>query len=265
MSVVACPRKLYKAEGLNRPLDLSLTTEDIDGAQAKKKGFVTKRCVDPLDPAYKLPSFQPPPIPDYPNPIGLIPTNYTADITGARVRKAPGHREGPKGGLDISDIEFAQPHFRLKARSAGGKSNHDSLNVSDINKSDMLIPRRRETNPLQPMYRISTVNMWSPEMTDSEPLMVGPIEGANPRRLIPEVTRPTKGDITGTHPQRFVGRLPHSSVDKTSIQPWEKPLPTASRASSLKRGIVTKRSTNPLDPNYLMLNGQYDSASSLFM
>ena len=264
MSKLDGPRKLYDTGGLNRPLDLSLTTEDIEGAQPRKKGFTTKRCVDPLQPVYKLPSFQLQPIAVPADPVGTIPTNFTDDISGCKPRRATRARSDMGRGLDVSDIDYAQPHFRREIRPHQTKQGSGSLDVSDINNAGTRPLGTRETNPLDPVYHISENNMWSRDTT-LRSIDIGPIDKGKPRRLIPEKCSSTKGNITGTRPQRYVGALAQSSVGDATIDEWNKPMPTASRAASLKRGIVTLRSTNPLDPNYYMLDGNYDSACRLLI
>ena len=265
MAFLDRPRELYPTHGMNRPLDLSLTTEDIDGAQTRKRSFTTNRCTDPLDPVYKLPSFKLSPIPTVPQPINTIPTNYIADIDGARPR--PLHRvvEGKPSNLDISDIEFSQPRPHcLKPRCMNSNTCVDSLNVRDINDGSSRPARSRSVNPLEPVYKISNLSNWSPN-DRIEPSMIGPIEKGKPRTLIPTAPLITRGDITGSHPQRFVGRLKHNSVGEPLTQLWERPLPTASTHGSHKKGISTKRMTDPLDPSYLMLDGEFDSACKKFM
>ena len=264
MAFLDRPRSLYPSHGLNRPLDLSLTTEDIDGARSRKRSFTTKRCTDPLEPVYKLPSFQPPPILVPPEPVGTLPTNWTADISGSRPRILHRAIQGKISNLDVSDIAGTQSSCcPRKERSVHGSTKTDSLDVYDINAGSYRGHRTRSVNPLDPVYLISNVSNWTSQR--AEPSFIGPIEKSRPRQLIPTKSTETRGDVTGSHPQRFVGRLPNSSTGEPKIQLWEKPLPTASVHGSLKKGIVTKRITDPLDPGYHMLDGKVDSACKLLM
>ena len=253
----------FQFEQLNRPLDLSLTTEDIDGARSRKRGFVTKRCTDPLDPMYTLPTCVSPPAVVIPGLIGAVPTNFTADIAGSAPRKLHRDRSYPRDPLDISDIEIApHAHARLKLMRISGP-NSNSLDVTDINHQGHKRPAFRKTNPLDPEYTISTTSMWNPTQK-TDPIRIGPVEKSRPR--IMKATEPSsKTPVTGAHPQRYVGRLRHSSVGPDIIKMEAKLIPTASGSGTLKKGIVTRRSVNPLDPNYLLLDGNFDSACKLFM
>jgi hypothetical protein len=247
----------------NRPLDLSLTTEDIDGARSRKKGFVTKRCTDPLDPLYALPTCTPPPAVMIPELIGGLPTNFTADIDGSAPRKLFRAMSQPRDPLDISDIEMSQnskSSLRLRRIS---KRPSNSLDVADINLDGNRKLAFRGTNPLDPEYAISTKSMWNPT-SGTGPIRIGPIEKARPKIVKSREPSP-KVPVTGANPQRYVGQLRHSSVGPCSINIEAKPLPTASGSGTLKKGIVTNRSVNPLDPNYLLLDGNHDSACRLFM
>jgi hypothetical protein len=117
---------------------------------------------------------------------------------------------------------------------------------------------------LEPVYKVSNLSNWSTNQ-GGDPSVIGAIEKSKPRTLIPTVPAPSRGDITGSHPQRFIGRLPHSSTGEPQVQVWEKPLPTASAHGSLKKGISTKRIIDPLEPSYVMLDGYVDSACKLLM
>jgi len=88
----------------------------------------------------------------------------------------------------------------------------------------------------------------------------GKIKGSNPKRLHPlKVNKLTSlslatGDIAGaqtnTLPERFLKsktRKDFREVTKTKDIPGALP-------SSLRRGITTKRATNPLDPKYKLLD-----------
>jgi hypothetical protein len=264
MTFIEGPRILYRKDGLNRPLDLSLSTEDIDGASSKKKCFRTNRCTDPLDPVYKLPTFVAPTVAQAVEFQGSIPTNYIGDIRGAAPRKLSPVRKTINNSLDVSDIPYAEPfHFRRRIRPLPSVPLTDSLDVNMINRGSSRKPEIRNTNPLEPEYIISTTDMRDVS-SKSEPMLIGSIEKSKP--IAPKQARIQNLTVlTGSTPQRFVGRLRHSSVGESNIATWNKPLPTASGSGSLKKGIITKRSTNPLDPNYALLDGHYDSACRLFM
>ena len=266
MDLVGVQRSFYGANGLNRPLDMSLTTEDIEGARPRKRSFTTNRCTDPLDPVYHLPSYTAPPPAQVRAPVGTIPTNYVADIPFSRPK--PAHvRTISLDSLNVTDIEYAQPsHYRRCVRPLLGEGLTNSMNVSDINAGDHHRIAARGTNPLEPQYLVSTKNMWKASggvPTSRPPMLIGDVEASKPRRLERAYVPPHE-EVEGSHPQRFIGRVPHSSIGD-AYDTYRKPVPTGSGAGSLKRGIVTKRSINPLDPNYSLLTGDYDSAYKLLI
>ena len=264
MEQVGVQRHFYSTNGLNRPLDLSLTTEDIDGARPRRRCFTTNRCTDPLDPEYHLPSFKAAPPHEVPVPIGTIPTNFVADIVGPRRSRLRAVSSGP---LDVSDIPYAQPsHYRRFVRPLKEGPLTDTMAVQDINQGSGRILPPRGTDPLEPEYVISTKNTWklSDETpTERLPITIGPVEASKPRKLARKAM-PVQAVVEGSQPQRYIGRVPHSSIGD-AYDTYRKPVPTGSGAGSLKRGIVTKRSVNPLDPNYSLLNGDYDSAYKLLI
>lgn len=264
MTYICGPRPIYPVIGLNRPLDLSLTTEDIDGAKSRKRAFTTKRCTDPLDPHYKLPSYEICPVAIKPEPVGTIPTNYVADIDRCHPRLIHRPRAVSLDTLDVSDIPFAQPGYRRSQyRRISGRV-PDQLSVQDINNGSSRALRARNTNPLDPVYILSTKDTWKGRESPSE--SIGPISESKPRlRVNNALPVHSQGSIEGSSPQRFVGCLPHSSLGKGDHPIRAPAIPTGSRSGSLRRGLVTKRETNPLDPNYFLLDGSVDSAYALFM
>jgi hypothetical protein len=250
--------------GLRRPLDLSLSTEDIDGAKPRRKAFVTKRCTDPLNPEYKLPSYETAPVSARPEPVGFVPTNFIADIDKSGPRRLHKALEGSRLTMDISDIPYTKPHYRRTLRPIPADGLSNTLDVKDINQGSHRVAPSRVTNPLDPEYAVSNLNGIIPCKTEKgvSPVVVGPIENSKPRVLhnVRAFNEPVI--LTGSRPQRYVGCIPHSSMETSTI-PRPNVQPTGSRANTLHRGIKTRRCTNPLEPSYSLLNGDMDSATSL--
>ena len=169
--------------------------------------------------------------------------------------------------LDISDISFTRPNFRRNIRPVPISGLSNPLDVRDINRGDRQMLNPRRTNPLDPVYTVSTKNGMAVPGTvggDSSPATIGDIADSKPRKLIRNLSVPACAPIDKSTPQRYVGCLPHSSVGAGGIlRPGG--MPTGSRVGSLKRGLVTKRAVDPLDPNYRLLDGQFDSASKILM
>lgn len=243
-----------------RPRDLSLTTVDIELAQPKSTSWKGKRHTDPVDPNYQLPSC-----------IQREPT--------------PPRWNG-RHTNDISDIELARPKVlhperdrnrQLFTCSSEPRLNHQfterTFDVQDINQ-----PREKQkrcTNPLDPVYTVSASRTTSLHAQYSEergkngapprPVAadIGQVAGSKPRQLQWDNGEPhfslLREDIAGTVPQRWVGSVPHNIYDPPEIRPmisFHDPadIPGA-QVGSLKKGITTCRTVNPLNPRYPMLDG----------
>jgi hypothetical protein len=241
------PRVWYPSSQFNRPVDLSLTTDDIEGSRPRVLSFVTKRSTNPLSPEYTLPSHQALPAVHPPSLKGALPTNYISDIDGTHPRLL--HRER-------SRTQSCESSSRNMRRPRGGGVS--SLDVRDINTPSPSRLCPRNTNPLDPSYVISATNHLAVESASSlSPITIGPIKDSKPRRRVPERFNAVRESIEGCSPQRYVGTLRHSSLD--SVPPLTHAAPiTGTVSGSLRRGFVSKRSTNPLEPAYTLLDGTID-------
>jgi hypothetical protein len=198
------------------------------------------RITNPLDPVYILPSSYPP-IVQTASTIPHIPTNHVDDICDrSRSLQSSVERRNP---LDISDIPFTQSdYYRRFVRPVSSAGRVSSLDVIDINRGWQRRARPRGTNPNEPVYCISS----------SEP--VGPVAGSRPFKRTAHIT--PREEVPGARPQRYVGCVPHSS-----LQP-----PVASKVADSgttdpvreKRRIV-----NPMNPLYPLLDGSRDPIESL--
>ncbi|KAF4718631.1 hypothetical protein FOZ62_029274, partial [Perkinsus olseni] len=98
--------KSYYPPVVNRPRDLSLTTQDIEWAQPKITRFRTNRVLDPLNPVYKLPKSEAVPV-EPPRFNGRL-TNDIRDIEFSHPKRLIPDRNYNRDPNDVSDIEYAR-------------------------------------------------------------------------------------------------------------------------------------------------------------
>lgn len=232
-----------------RPRDLSLTTADIELAQARGKRYRGNRHTDPVCPNYQLPSCEVrEPTPPKFNGRQL---HEISDIKGTSPMVRIPYRNYSRDPNDSSDIEFASASYEERRRQMRGRPRADrSLDVKDI--MDVKPANQRGTNPLEPSY------------FGESP--VEQVPGSKPRRLTWDNGEPQfsllREDIAGTVPQRWVGCVPTNIYDPPEAKPmisFHDPhdIPGA-QVGSLKKGIEGSRrggTTNPLNPRYKMLDG----------
>lgn len=264
----------YYAPMDRRVRDLSLTTADIEYAQPKVNKWKGNRHTDPVCPNYQLPSSmqraQTPPR------FNGRHTNDIADIELACPKKLHPDRNYVRNPNECRDIEFAAPNYQERMLRGSGPRDprmDRSLNVKDISEPKRIRPR--DTNPLDPVYKVPTNPVTSlntkfheehnlgVSLAPQEAAEVGPVHGSKPRKLQWDNGEPQlsllREDIAGTVPQRFVGAVPHNIYDPPDVRPmisFHDPhdIPGA-QVGTLKKGIVTGRACNPLNPRYPMLDG----------
>ncbi|KAF4733849.1 hypothetical protein FOZ62_000369 [Perkinsus olseni] len=95
--------KSYYPPVVNRPRDLSLTTQDIEWAQPKITRFRTNRVLDPLNPMYKLAKSEAVPV-EPPRFNGRF-TNDIRDIEFSHPKRLIPDRNYIRDPNDVSDIE----------------------------------------------------------------------------------------------------------------------------------------------------------------
>jgi len=261
---------------VNRPRDLSLTTGDIDGAQATRQEPKSLRITDPVCPDYKFPTSvvaRPITPPRYNGRV----TNDVSDIEHCRPTKVIPDRNYIRDPNEISDIEYSCPNYVRRVHlPLNGLGTSTSLDVTDINQLDRTKPRC--TNPLEPNYKVSQTTTTSLHHTFSEqeggpdnlkaprlqPAEIGPVPGSKPRKLEWDNGEPQfslmREDIPGAAPQRWTGSVPYNIYDppeKKQVISFHDPhdIPGA-QVGSLRKGIETWRITNPLQPTYTFLDGK---------
>ena len=238
----AQPAKLHrgKAGATNR-----LSNEDIPGTTAKPYTFKTTRCVDPNDPAYKLPTVDTrPPTP----PRFSRDSINVQDIDGAWPK--PMRHFEPRDSHGTSDIEGAQAGWkpRHKRRSNQNAPLRNTLSVDDIVKEGFRTTRI--VDPLNPQHRIhGRVHEDGPKQRPRGPpvpcgqdfsLHTEDIAGAYPGWKAPH-------HIDGSFTKNK-GRRHYRKINATTDIP-------GANADSKHNYIVTKRVTNPLKPEYRGLDG----------
>ena len=203
-----------------------LNVRDIEKAYPKKANHVSQRHVNPLNPVYKLPSFK--------MPTPLPPPKFIRD------------------SMDISDIEKAKPNklYPLKMRPAktydeiGGnhpkkpyerKIFYDSMNYNDVSKT---IKKFRNTNPLDPEYD----KQYGGYIEGSKPcLPFYDFNADNSKNAL------SNDDIYGSFPgsKNYYANFRYDNKER-----YETNDILGASADSRKYGIMTKRCTNPLQPEY---------------
>lgn len=261
---------------INRPRDLSLTTADIEYAQPKNVRAKGHRVTDPVCPVYDFPKSAPI-RPVTPLRFNGRETNDVSDIELTYPTKVIPDRNYVKDPNDISDIEYASPNYeRRVAHPLHNLNFSTSLNVRDISGSNKTRPR--ETNPLDPVYNVSQTTTtslhrtWNEEKDQKDcmrapplqPAEIGPVPGSKPRKLTWQNGEPQfsllREDIPGAVPQRWTGSIPFNIYDppeKKAVISFHDPhdIPGA-QVGSLRKGIETNRSLNPLQPTYQFLDGK---------
>ena len=123
--------------------ETNLTNDDIAGSKPQCVKFTTKRepC-NPLEPVYKLQSFEyvPPPVPKF-----IRDSIQHDDIDGSKTRKPVERPE--KEIMRTTDIEGAQAK-QQKARTV----TTDPLDYKDVYARNW--QSKRQTNPLVPVYQV---------------------------------------------------------------------------------------------------------------
>ena len=248
-------------EKTNRP-NFNLSNKDIEGTEPRGHHcFTTSRHVDPLNPRYPLPS-----CPDkYPLlvPKFLRNTLDVRDIPGATVKKnLVNINETDHNYMDVyrrnRDDHILLSHKKLYK---GNKNKiYNPLDFRDVYSNSPY--SKRHTNPLEPKYKydyqMTEVNKNLAQNVGKNPsVFYGEIEGNRPVVFSKyNNERYGKGmkteDIPGAQPSTT------SSYSKFELK-YKHPLKYSAEDiigahhDTIKKSIVTKRKTNPLDPKYTFL------------
>ena len=222
---------------LNKP-EFNLTNKDIEKSSPQMKHLKTRRCTNPLEPVYCLPKVEeyPPPVPKF-----IRDSIDIKDISGAKPQKYFQWKTRETFPLDNHGIEGSKTKEHY-VRKKVGNSKYDYIDYSDLTID--IFKTRRNTNPLDPIYGFKK---------NTDIFKFGPIEKSKPMTQYPYFYKPSLNlkvnDIKGTN----IGSK--NKINKFNGNNYE--LTThdidGCCVGSLKKGIVTKRCTNPLMPDYQFL------------
>ena len=222
---------------LNKP-EYNLTNKDIEKSSPQMKHLKTRRCTNPLEPVYSLPKVDeyPPPVPKF-----IRDAIDIKDISGAKPQKYFQWKTRETFPLDNHGIEGSKTK-ETYIRKKVGNIKYDYIDYSDLTRD--IFKTRRNTNPLDPIYGFKK---------HADIFKYGPIEKSKPMTQYPYFYKPALNlkvnDIKGTN----IGSK--NKINKFNGNNYE--LTThdieGCCVGSLKKGIVTKRCTNPLMPAYQFL------------
>lgn len=222
------PRQLHFP--LNRP-EYNLITSDIDGSKPQCVKFQTKRKeFNPLEPKYNLPKFteSAPDIPKF-----IRDSIKIDDIDGAHPKRYFKWKTGRP--LFLGEIEGSKPR-KPKVRTA----NYSSFDYSDV--TNFKFSSKRCLDPLDPVYELrygNGENYIHGKIEGSKPVTFPPIVYADPFNL---KTSDIGGAQIGSKNKFNRFTSPNFNLVLGDIE--------GAKSGSLKKGIVSERMTNPLDPKY---------------
>lgn len=226
----AFPRNLHP--DLKKPIR-NLSTSDIEKSQPQISKLKTNRVTNPLNPEYKLPSYENRPITP---PKFVRDSIKTDDIEKSKPEKCL--KWATRNNIEVKDIEGARP----KPEQLLHKPNF--MDVKDINTSKFVTTRT--INPLEPNYTVR----------DEDGLIViGPIEGSKARLCINLIPTPHRrnidnSDIEGSKPNTVGHPTLRNKVRNYSKDPLNTSDIPGTSANTHKIGLKTARITNPLAPTY---------------
>ena len=225
---------------LNKP-EYNLTNKDIEKSSPQMKHLKTTRCTNPLEPKYTLPHVEeyPPSAPKF-----IRDAIDIKDISGARPQKYFQWKTRETFPLDNHGIEGSKTK-ETYVRKRLGNTKYDYIDYSDLTID--IFKTRRNTNPLDPVYGFKK---------NADIFKYGPIEKSKPMTQYPYFYQPSLNlklnDIKGTNigSKNRINKFTGNNYELTTQD-----IPGC-YVGSLKRGIVTKRCTNPLNPNYQFLGAK---------
>lgn len=244
----------------------------VSGSRPKSSSFKTNRVIDPLEPAYKLPTSK---------EITYSPPPYKRDLH-ANTDDIPGSK--PNAYLHwktrdtnvVSDIEGTAP----KSRVLPPREDRDTLNVVDIN-NDGVFKSTRRVDPLRPAFVIhgrvvadddpdmfsksnmGAIGAHAKQLRKDTLLQEGFEEVANATlRALP--SRPMYSLLTDDIPGAQANNDLEAKV--SGIPPYRRRHfrvtnhiadIKGSAAGSFRRGVRTIRGTDPNERDYVLLDGRH--------
>lgn len=222
---------------LNKP-EYNLTNKDIPYSSPQINNLKTKRCTNPLEPKYQLPQVE-----SYPPSEQKFIRDSIAigDIEGTRPSKCFKWKTRETFPLDNFGVIGSKPKQKYVRKNLG-KEKYDYIDYSDLTRD--IFKTKRFTNPLDPLYEFKSPNK------NDDFCKYGFIERSKPGTYYPYFYKPALNlkvnDIEGSNvgSKNFIAKYNSKNFGLTTqdIQ--------GCNVGSLKKGIITKRCTNPLNPCY---------------
>jgi hypothetical protein len=241
----ASPKQLYPTYH-NKP-DYTLSNRDIEKSMPKGHdcSFKSNRHVNPLEPQYTLPScndkfevFQ---------PKFLRDNIDVSDIAGAQPRKYLKWEK--RDNMSMYD-DIVRYDYQKKKKLFQSQPRYDYMNCKDINNKHVI--KGRGCGPLDPEYTLGYYG--------GVKYSYGHVEGSKPNAFSRYHTEQfgynlrtddIEGAQTGTKGDLQLFKLKHGRPLRYSAEDI-----VGAKSDTLKKGMVTNRCTNPVDPRYRMLGGE---------
>lgn len=216
--------------------DNSLYIDDIEGTRhtIKDRMMRTNRHVNPLEPQYKLPTYE---AATFENPKFLKDSMRLDDIHRPEERTY-----ATRDIMNINDIVGAQANWKPRHREARLLAPpHDIMEVQDIAaKTSWMDKTSRCSDVLNPVY-----NIHGMEYKDSKYM-----RPTKPRDLMQDTALLKTKDIPGATQGYRASLFPRREYRNTNFIGDIK----GSNADSIKKGITTIREVHPLTPVYQSLD-----------
>ncbi|TMW64030.1 hypothetical protein Poli38472_014147 [Pythium oligandrum] len=223
----------------------------IEGSSPMPSGFKTDRVVNPLEPAYILPSFKeaPPLIPKF-----LRDSYNVSDIDGTSFKKKV--IQNPRSPTRLDDIPGAQAGWLpANKRPLREHPPRDIIDVADI--VNVGFKSSRVTNVLNPVY---TVN----GMTSQDDAQM------RSKILHPQLQKPSyalqTSDIAGANPydasKNVVGGIPNEKRRGFRTTNRTDDI-NGAKADTVLHSIHSNRRVDPNWPEYVVLDGRRVDASAM--
>ena len=246
------PRKL-----LNKP-NFNLNVSDIEGAQPRpEKSNLGKRKVNPLNPEYKWSTVT---VPEPETAKFQRDSMDVSDIWGAQPSRCITYACKQRNNMNYKDIDRSYAGWNTQKYKRTNNAKYDQLNVADINSDHIGLNRLRGnrcTNPLEPQYeydasqKTGLLTAGSGTNENAKKNILGAVKGSKHRICHKNLNRDSynlrTNDIDGARVEygKWKRNVPRNPMDISDIEKC---------GPSSKVGIVTKRCTNPLNPNYNLLD-----------
>ena len=208
-----------KPERIWKYPDFILNCRDIEKAYPKKINVFSQRKVNPLEPKYNLP--KPKTSSPIPPPKFIRDSIGISDIEGTHPR--PLFRDFPKSIQE--EVKGSHPRMPYERRVI-----HNSLDFRDVTKQNFRYNPYKNEN-------------YKKEIEGSRPIGISLYKNRGLKYM-------SNDDIAGSGPGT-ANKYALYSCDRSKLYSCDDI--EGAKANTLKKGIITKRVTNPLNPSYQYL------------